>query len=82
MTDDELSLTDVSGAALAAYSLAVNLARLLKERGVLDQEDINALYSGILLALEQRGDNPSAHAARGLLSAAAADQNVPLTKPN
>jgi len=82
MENDDLTLEDVSGAALAAYSLAVNLGRLLKERGALDQEDINALYSGILLSLEQRGDNPSAHAARGLLSAAAADQNVPLRKPN
>ena len=84
MSKDDLTLEDVSGTSLAAYMLSVNAVRLLRERGIFSQDDVNALFWGILSSLEKgdRASDPSAHAARVLLSAAATDQNVPLKKPN
>ena len=82
--DDDLNLEDVSGIALAAYLLTVNAVRLLKERNIFTQADVNALFGGVLSSLEadDRAADPSAHAARVLLSGAASDQGVPLKKPS
>ena len=84
MTNGSPSTDEVSGAALAAYTLSVNAVRLLKENGILSQDDVNALFWGILSSLERSelAADPSAHAARSLLSAAAQSQGVPLRQQN
>jgi hypothetical protein len=75
---------EAQGAALASWVLLANTIRLLKERGLLTQSDVSALFGGVLLSLE-RGpsvSDPVVHAARALLSATAADLGVPLKQPN
>ncbi len=71
-------------AALAAFSLSVNTLRFLQKKGTLDQEDVNAIVSGVLLALEQSElvSEPVAHSARELLSGVAADLGVPMSAPH
>jgi hypothetical protein len=62
----------------------VNTLRYLRQKGLLDQADVNSLVSGTLLSLEQSGlvEEPAAHAARELLSVVAESLGVPLSKPN
>lgn len=71
------------GAALAAYALSVNTLRFLQQNGALSQHDVNAIVSGVLLSLEQSDvvSDVSAHTARTLLSAVAAELGVPMTPP-
>ena len=70
--------------ALTAFSLSVNTLRFLQKKGTLDQEDVNAIVSGVLSALERSElvSDPVVHSARELLSGAAADLGVPLSAPN
>ena len=72
------------GCALAAYALSVNTLRFLKQHGMLSHHDVSGVLSGVLLSLEQSDvvSAVSAHTARELLSAVAAELGVPMTKPS
>ncbi len=75
---------EAQAVALAAFALSVNTLRFLKEKGALDQDDVNSVLGGVLLALEKDDlvSEPAAHHARALLAGVASDLGVPLKKPN
>ncbi len=75
---------DALAAALAAFALSVNTLRFLNKAGVLDQEGVSAIVTGVLSALErnERISEPVVHSARILLSGVAADLGVPMSAPN
>ena len=83
---DPISLNpeEVHAVALAAFALSVNTLRFLNKAGVLDQEGVSAIVTGVLSALErsEQISEPVVHSARELLSGVAADLGVPMPAPH
>ncbi len=81
---DPSDIEVAKAAALAAFGLSVNTLRFLVQKGILDQDDLDAVVSGILASLERLPEvsEPTIHAARELLSGVAQDLGVSLKKPN
>ncbi len=83
---DPISLNpeEANAATLAAFALSVNTLRFLNKAGVLDQEGVSAIVTGVLSALErsEQISEPVVHSARELLSGVAADLGVPMSAPH
>ena len=79
-----LNLEETHAVALAAFALSVNTLRFLNKAGVLDQEGVSAIVTGVLSALErsEQISEPVVQSARELLSGVAADLGVPLSAPH
>lgn len=71
--------THVQGAALAAFLLSVHTLKFFRQKGIVQQAELNQIVSGVLFALEKDEfvSEPAAQAARALLSGIATDLGVP-----
>ncbi len=85
MTNDKTAeLDEVRAIAMAAFGLSVNSLRFLMQKGTFDQDDVNAVVSGVLSALERSPEvsEQAVHSARVLLSGVAQKLEVPLKQQN
>lgn len=75
---------ELQGVALAALLLSVTTLKFFREKGIVQQADLNSIVSGVWLQLEKSEfvSEPAAHAARSLLSGLATDLGVPQKPPN
>ncbi len=83
-TASPLDLDHVQGTALAAMLLTTTTLRLLREKGVAQQEEVNALFRIVLGTLEKMPNisEPAAQAAQGLISSLAATMGFPQGTPH
>lgn len=72
------------GTALASYGLVTGTIRILRSKGILDDQDTTNLLTGLLSSLEQSDlvSDPAVHSARVLLSAFAQELDIPLRRGN
>ena len=84
MAEGKNELDELHGISLTALLLSVNTLRMLKEKKLFAQDDVNGLIWSAMNALENRDvvSEPAAHAARSLLSGFAKTLEVPLRQPN
>ena len=75
---------EYEGTALAGYTLSATMLRLLKAKGVVDQEDIQHVLGDLLVNLERDPlvSDPAVHAAREVLSSLASELGVEMKAPN
>jgi hypothetical protein len=78
-SEKTLALDEVRATALTAYLLSVSTLRLFLKRGILAQDEVELILTGVLSRLESSDlvSVPAAHGARSLLSALASDLGVP-----
>jgi hypothetical protein len=79
-----LDFETVQAASLASYLLSVATLRFFLKKGALAQEEVDLILTGVLSSLERSEfvSDPTAHAARAILSGLAAELGVPQKSPN
>ena len=74
----------MQGVALAAFLLSVHTLRFFRQKGIVQQSELNQLVSSVLLALEKNEfvSEAVSHVARSVLSGIASDLGVPQKPTN
>jgi hypothetical protein len=83
-SEEPLGLDEVRATALAAYLLSVSTLRFFSKKGILAQDEVELILTGVLSRLESSDlvSEPAAHGARSLLSALGSEFGIQQKPPN